>query len=99
MLNKDSRVPLRAKSEINGTEMIANVNFDFTERQYTLKFVGFSDILAKVGGMRSSVLPIIGLLLPLLGLYFLMALADIIVNHAKINQIAEVFKLAIICHK
>lgn len=49
--------------------------------------------------MRSSVLPIISLLLPFLGLWFLMLLADVIVRHANKNQQSELFKLFKICHK
>jgi hypothetical protein len=97
--NKDLRVPLKPAALVNGTDMIANINYEFTERQYTLNYFGFKDILATVGGMRSSVLPIIGLLLPFLGLWFLMLIADIIIRNAAKNQQAELFKLAKTCHK
>lgn len=97
--NKDLRVPLMPKSEVNGTNMIANINYEFTERQYTLHYYSFKDILASVGGMRASVLPIIGLLLPYLGLWFLMMLGDIIRRHSAKNQEDELFRLAKICLK
>ena len=65
-------------SDVNGTDMIAITELDFTERQYTIKYYGIADILAKVGGMKASVLPIINSLLPLLAFYFLYCLACII---------------------
>jgi len=99
LLNKDLRVPLMPQSEVNGTDMIANINYEFTERQYTLNYVGIGDILKQVGGMRSSVLPIIGLLLPFLGLWFLMLLADIIVRRSTKNQEEELIKLSQVCLK
>lgn len=74
----DGRVPLKPQGAVNGSSMIANINYDFTERQYTIEYVGINDVLSRVGGMRSSVLPIIALLVPYVSLYFLVLLADII---------------------
>ena len=85
MLNKDLRVALKSKDEVSGNDMVANVNFDFTERQYTLHFYKIKDMLTSVGGIRSSVLPVIGFVLPFAGLWFLILLADIILRNATKN--------------
>ena len=53
------------------------VDFDFTQREYTLKFYDFGDILAKIGGLRASIMPFFLFFAPLLVLYFLIELAKI----------------------
>ena len=84
-LDVDLKVPLKSKDMVRSSDMIANVDYDFTERQYTLHYYKITDMLKSIGGIRSSVLPIIGLVLPFFGLWFLMLLADIIVRNATKN--------------
>ena len=51
---------------------------NFIERQYIINFYTFGDILAILGGLRASIMPIIGQFGPFLVLYFLISLAKII---------------------
>lgn len=99
LLTKELAVAKKAPSEVNGSDMVANINYDFTERQYTLHYYKIKDMLTSVGGIRASVLPIIGFMLPFFGLWFLMILGDIIVQNARNNQEDAIFKLAQTCQK
>lgn len=97
--DKDLRVPLLQSDKINGTFMISNILYEFTERQYTIHFVSIKDIFAQVGGMRSSVLPIISLLLPFTTVKFLRLLADIMRRKMDDLHENECIKLAKVTHK
>lgn len=50
----------------------------FVERQYILHYYTIGDILATVGGLRSSIMPIIGEFSPFFVLYFLFELIRVI---------------------
>lgn len=69
--------------------LVMPVDFDFTQREYTLKFYTFDDILAKVGGLRASIMPILAFFAPLLVLYFLFELASIIKENTEKTAAAE----------
>ena len=58
--------------------MVQNIDFDFTERIYDVHYFGIMDLLSKLGGLRASILPILGYVAPLLTLHFLWSLAGII---------------------
>ena len=58
--------------------MVSNVNFEFTERIYDVEYFGIMDLLSKLGGLRASILPIIGYVAPFLALHFFYSLAGII---------------------
>ena len=72
------------RPEYNRSVIQSNIDFDFTERIYDLHYFGWMDILSKIGGLRASILPLFGYLLPLLTLHFLWTLAGII--ESKIEQ-------------
>ena len=55
--------------------------FDYTERVYTYSYFGISDILAKIGGLNASIMPIVGRFAPFFALYFMLELAAIIKDH------------------
>ena len=97
--NKDAEVGKKPANERNGTDMLANINFDFTERKYTVTYFGIGDLFSKVGGMRASVLPIINLVIPFLSLWFLMMLADTIVWSADVRHIEELVNFIKTCQK
>jgi hypothetical protein len=50
---------------------------------FHLRFVGFADILSRVGGLSGSILPVMRLLGPWLVLIFLVQLCGIIVDYKK----------------
>ena len=54
------------------------LNFAFTQRRYTLQYYSISDVLSKIGGIRSIIAPVFSFIVPLLMLYFLINLVDII---------------------
>ena len=72
--------------KFNSTDIVCNIDFDFTERVYFLKYFGFVDILAKLGGLYASILPIVGYFIPLFMLHFLYSIAVIIDNKMHDNQ-------------
>jgi len=49
--------------------------------------------MATIGGLKSSIMPIVGYLAPLLALHFLMTLAQIIVDKINDNQHTEHLEL------
>ena len=69
-------VPKREK--YTSSDMIANINFEFTQRRYTRYYYGTNDILKAIGGMRATVLPIINFLIPFIVIYFLVLLSGYI---------------------
>lgn len=78
------RVPIRkigVGEEFNatsGTSMLSNIDFDFTERIYDVRYFGIMDLLSKLGGLRASIMPMLGYFVPFLTLHFLWSLAGII---------------------
>jgi len=51
---------------------------NFVERRYILKYFTVFDIMAKIGGFRASIMPIVGEFAPFFVLAFLVQLAKII---------------------
>ena len=76
-----------------GTDMVSNIDFDFTERIYVIHYFGIMDLLSKLGGLRASILPILGYAAPLLALHFLYTLAGIIDDKLGQFQQDEMLKL------
>lgn len=87
------KTPLRSADRIIGTQIISNIDFDFTERIYDIQYFGVMDILAHLGGLRASILPILGYFIPLLTLHFLYSLAGIIDKKLEDHQIEEMVNL------
>lgn len=73
--------------------MIMNVDFDFTQRRYSYNYFGVFDILAVLGGFRASIVPIVGVFMPLIYLHFLWSLAGIISTKIETEQENELVKL------
>lgn len=65
---------------------MANIDFDFTERIYTIKYFGIMDVMSTLGGLRASILPLLGWFIPLMTLHFLYSLAGIIDEKMEANQ-------------
>jgi hypothetical protein len=68
--------------EINPTyrnsDMVVSLDFDFTQREYTVTFVTFWDIFAEIGGLKAAILPLVHILVPFWILFFLISLSHII---------------------
>lgn len=100
--NDDGLVPVRilGKEDVfNQTHIVCNLDFDFVERIYNIEYFGLMDIMSKLGGLRSSILPIIGYLMPLFALHFLWSLAGIIDDKMELNQKREMLDLVKIAKK
>lgn len=69
----------------------SNIDFYFTERVFEIEFYEWGDILSKLGGLRSSILPIIYYFMPLLSMHFLWRLSGIIDLKMHQNQENELF--------
>lgn len=68
----------------NGTDSFdIKLDFDFTERVYTLNFFSVFDIMTIIGGFNASLIPFIDLVLPLFVLYFMFQLSEIIRDKMK----------------
>lgn len=65
------------RSKRSSNTLIMPIDFDFTQREYTIKFFDFWDILAKIGGLRAAIFPFFMFFMPLLVLYFLIELSTI----------------------
>lgn len=76
-----------------GSSIISNLDFDFTERIYELQYYGVMDIMSKLGGLRASIIPLLGYLLPLLTLHFLYSLAGIIDDKITNDKHTEMVKM------
>lgn len=66
------------RTKYNRSVIQSNIDFDFTERVYDVHFYDIVDLFAKLGGLRASILPILGYLTPILSLHFLWVLSGIV---------------------
>lgn len=84
--NDDFFTPIRFQlpdEQINGTDIISNIDFEFTERIYNIYYFDAMDILSQLGGLRASLMPIMGIFIPFFTIHFLHQLAIIIQNDIK----------------
>ena len=77
VINDDFKTPLRPSNDEH-TRVVSNIDFYFTERIYDIEYYGLMDLLSKIGGLRASIMPMIGYMGPFLALHFLYSLAGII---------------------
>ena len=64
--------------EFNRSIIQSNIDFEFTKRIYNIYYFKWFDILSKIGGLRSSIIPMIGYVMPFVILHFLIKLAGIV---------------------
>lgn len=83
----------------NKTSIVSNLDFDFTERIYNIEYFGLMDIMSKLGGLRASIMPLVGYLAPLFALHFLWSLAGIIDDKMEANQRKEMLRMIKIADK
>lgn len=69
------------------------LQFDFTERIFTLYYFSVFDILASIGGLKASIGPILSIATPVSILIFLIKLAMIIRDSLHQNYIDEHYRL------
>ena len=68
-LNADYRIP--NSLDVNQTNVMIMINFDYTEKIFTIKYTGVMDILQRVGGLQASIIPVMRFASPWLMLLFL----------------------------
>lgn len=94
VLDEDGRLILREKYSSN--RQVVNLEFDFTHKRYTISYVTWSDVLSKIGGLRSVILPFIEFFIPLLMLLFLVELITIVQEQTKKTAVTEARKVLIV---
>lgn len=67
--NSDYFIPI--SSSFNKSEISVQLNFDFTETIFRINYVGIGDVLASIGGLSASLMPIVRFGGPFLALLFL----------------------------
>ena len=87
------------RQTFNRSTIQSNIDFDFTERIYDVHFYSFLDLFARLGGLRASILPIIGYFMPILSLHFLWVLSGIVDKKMHQNQENELFQLITVAMK
>ena len=73
-IDQDGRVLV---TDNTNRAVVINVNFDFTQREYTILYKTFSDVFQSLGALKSALSPFFQPLFILLPLYFLYHLANI----------------------
>ena len=69
---------IELRNDFNSSNVVAILNPDFTKRVYTLDHYTVGDAFKEVGSYQSAIVPIVGIYLPLLFLWFLYLIAGII---------------------
>ena len=90
VVNDDFKLDVR--TEFNRSVIQANIDFDYTERQFFLHFYSIMDILSTLGGLRASILPILQNFVPLMVLHFLWSLAGIIYDSTQRQRQTELLR-------
>lgn len=93
-MDADYRIP--NSLDVNQTSVIIMINFDYTEKIFTIKYTGVLDIMQRIGGLQASIMPIMRFANPWLYLVFLIALCRIIREKAQDmykNEILTFLKL------
>lgn len=98
-INENGRVPVH--DSIGGVAYFKNsdvnimLDHDFTEVQYTIKYFGFADIMSKIGGIVASLNPVMGILAPMLIIFYLSTLSQLILDKNKEKyekELVEIYK-------
>lgn len=81
------------KPEYDTSTIAINLEFDFTERVFTLHFFTFGDILSIVGGLKASIDPLFTSITPIFVLLFLIQLSYILRDKMELNYRDEHLEL------
>ena len=94
-IDVNGRVPIHegGPDDYNSSDVIILIDYEFTEREYILKYFGFMDILSKIGGIYAFASPILGLLAPGYILFYLYLLSQIIIQKHKDKFREEILDL------
>lgn len=76
-VNNDGRTPIH-EEEVDSSDQSIQLNFEYTEQRFTIKYVGVMDIVSRVGGYVASFLPLMNILGPLLVLQYLRQLSEVL---------------------
>ena len=77
-VNSDYNIDLKSPAQFNNSNLVVQLNFEFTERVFVLDYTGVLDIMSKVGGLQASIMPIMRMVSPWIALSFMFQLSRII---------------------
>ena len=78
---------------VKSTTIVSNIDFEFTERIYTVNYYTFLDMLSSVGGLRASLEPFFHLFIPLFTAYFFYTFAGIVQRKIAENREQKTLEL------
>ena len=79
----DSDKNLKPKLTFDIRDLIIPFNIDYNRRVETYMYITYSDMIAKIGGIKSAISPIFNLMIPFLAICFLIQLSKIIKVKSK----------------
>ena len=74
-MNVDKKDRIVIKDGFTDPEMTIFLQFDFTERIFTLYYFTVFDVLSSIGGLKASIGPMISVATPISILFFLIRLS------------------------
>ena len=77
-MNLNNKYKLGLKEKFTERDVIFRLKIDYTQQIEVYHFIGYADVIAKLGGMRAALVPAFSFLVPLAILYFLWTLVRII---------------------
>jgi hypothetical protein len=96
-INKDGKVQKRDKANEFNSTFYLNVDFDFTQRHYTITYYKFLDLFADIGGLAASFAIIVSLATFFVPLGMLMTLAAYIKQNSRkkaVDEFKQLIKVA-----
>ena len=79
--NVEYKCPTASKFE--NTKIVFNLNMQFVENQFILQYYSFNDVFSTLGGLLSSIGLIVSQFQPLIVIYFLFLVANMIKRKMK----------------
>ena len=92
-INVNGRVPVHDGTYYTKSDVNIMLDHDFTEVQYTIKYFGFADILSKIGGIIASLNPVMHLITPMLIIFYLSKLSQVILDKNKEKYEKELIEI------
>ena len=92
-IDVNGKVPTHDGEYFTTSDISIMMDHDFTEREFLIRYFGYADILAKIGGLTASLRPILGFVAPIFIINYLITLSDVIMNKNKRVFNMEVSKI------
>ena len=92
-INVNGRVPIHDGTYYKSSDVIVMMDHDFIEREFTIKYIEFSDIIIQIGGLAASLTPILAALAPMFIILYLSTLSEVIMDKNKNIFKKEILKV------